>query len=84
MLINNQPITNELYITVKRYNEIKKEFGVPKKGDILITAVGTLGNVYLIPNERRFIKLPNDQSKKYSNTYKSPNHISPKFTDPYA
>ena len=54
MLINNEPITDELYITEEKYNKIKKIFGVPKKGDILITAVGTLGNVYSIPNERRF------------------------------
>jgi len=54
MLINNEPITDELYITDEKYNKIKKIFGVPKKGDILITAVGTLGNVYSIPNERRF------------------------------
>jgi type I restriction enzyme S subunit len=29
-------------------------FGVPVKNDILITAVGTLGNIYLVPNNEKF------------------------------
>ena len=35
-------------------NEIKNVFGAPKKDEILITAVGTLGNVYLIPDNSKF------------------------------
>ncbi len=37
-----------LYISHNQFNEIKKKYGVPKNNEILITAVGTLGNAYLI------------------------------------
>ena len=36
------------YISLEKYNEIKNKFGVPKQGDILITAVGTLSIPYLV------------------------------------
>lgn len=43
-----------LYITETSYNEFKSKFGVPQKEDILITAVGTLGNVLRIKNDDQF------------------------------
>lgn len=42
------------YISEKRYDELKKLYGVPQKGDILITAVGTIGNLCYIDNDFRF------------------------------
>ncbi len=47
-------IKTELYISEKRYNEIKSKFNVPKKGDILLTAVGTIGVTYVIPDDTPF------------------------------
>jgi len=35
-----QNISTELFITYKRFEEIKMQFGVPVAGDILISAVG--------------------------------------------
>ncbi len=35
------------YISTERYEELKNTYGVPQKNDILITAVGTIGNTYL-------------------------------------
>ncbi|RCJ38142.1 hypothetical protein A6769_10365 [Nostoc punctiforme NIES-2108] len=43
-----------LYITEDRYQEFKNKYGVPIIGDILITAVGTLGNVLKIRNNEKF------------------------------
>ncbi len=43
-----------LYITNDAYNKFKKEFGVPQINDILITAVGTLGNVLKIRTNKPF------------------------------
>lgn len=43
-----------LYITEDAYLKFKNKFGVPKKDDILMTAVGTLGNVYRIRNDEPF------------------------------
>ena len=36
-------ITTELYISEERFKQIKEMYDVPQKGDILLTAVGTLG-----------------------------------------
>lgn len=51
---NNEPIDMELFISKERYHEIKTQFGVPKKGDILLTSVGTLGIPYYIDNDEKF------------------------------
>ena len=48
------PISTELNISQKRYEEIKKEYGVPSVGDILITAVGTIGNIWVVSDDRPF------------------------------
>ncbi len=37
-----------LYIKKSKFIEFKNKFGAPKKGDILITSVGTLGNIYKV------------------------------------
>jgi type I restriction enzyme S subunit len=51
---NGRDISLELYITNERYNEIKKQFGVPLKGDILLTAVGTIGEMYVVDESHPF------------------------------
>lgn len=43
-----------LYISEKYYKDLKCKYGVPEVGDILITAVGTLGNTYLIRDNTPF------------------------------
>ena len=50
---SNKEISNELFISHERYNEIKEKFGVPEKGDILMTAVGTIGISWYV-NETDF------------------------------
>ncbi len=45
---NNDEITTELFITKDKYIEIKRKFGVPIEGDILLTSVGTLGIPYIV------------------------------------
>ena len=44
----NNSLSDVLFISEKRYNQIKAKFGVPQNGDILITAVGTIGSSYLV------------------------------------
>ncbi|MEP1152187.1 MAG: N-6 DNA methylase [Balneola sp.] len=53
-LNKGKEISLELYISKEKFYEIKEKFGVPKKGDILISAVGTLGIPWLIEDEREF------------------------------
>jgi type I restriction enzyme S subunit len=53
-LAHDKNITLELYISKKRYKEIKNIFGVPLIGDILMTAVGTIGEIYVVKNNEEF------------------------------
>lgn len=51
-----EDIDEVYYISKDKYDEFAKKFGVPKKGEILITAVGSLGIPYLIKNEIFYFK----------------------------
>ena len=48
------PISVELNISSSRYDEIKRDYGIPSIGDILITAVGTIGNIWVVNNNSPF------------------------------
>jgi len=52
----NIPLTNLLYISTEKFNFFKDRFGAPENGDILITAVGTIGDVYMVQNEVFYFK----------------------------
>lgn len=47
----NEPLNDRLYITQEKFNTIRKKFGVPTTGDVLITAVGTIGYPYLVTED---------------------------------
>ena len=47
-------ITTELFITRDRYNEIKNKYGVPQKNDLLVSAVGTIGVIWLVDCDKEF------------------------------
>lgn len=47
-------ISNELYISNNRYMELINKFGAISEGDILLTAVGTIGVSYLITSKDNF------------------------------
>jgi len=51
---NNNEISNNLFISKDRYNEISKKHDIPKKREILLTSVGTLGVPYLIKENEKF------------------------------
>jgi type I restriction enzyme S subunit len=53
-LANSRDITTELFISEVRYKEIKTSFGVPKQGDILLTAIGTIGEIYVVEGDDDF------------------------------
>lgn len=52
--VNGQEITDYDYIKVESYEEVKKKFGVPECGDLLITTRGTYGVPYLYNAEDKF------------------------------
>ena len=53
-LANKKLVSSELFISMERYEEIRKIFGVPKIGDILITAIGTVGEIYIVEDNHKF------------------------------
>lgn len=53
-LNSGNKISTELFISTKRFNDIKEKFGVPQEGDILLTSVGTLGIPYLVNETDHF------------------------------
>ena len=44
----------ELFISKERYEEIKNKNGVPEMGDILMTAVGTIGKFWEVNTDKPF------------------------------
>lgn len=46
-------IENELFISQELYEEFSKS-GVPKEGDLMVTAVGTLGKTYIVKDKDHF------------------------------
>jgi len=53
-LAHENDISLELFITKERYEEIKFQYGIPQKGDILLTAVGTIGEMYVVQENEEF------------------------------
>ncbi|MGX1113818.1 type I restriction enzyme S subunit [Pseudoalteromonas sp. MBR-15] len=53
-LSKNGFINNELYITEELYSEFKSKHGVPIANDIMITAIGTIGNSYVVKKSDKF------------------------------
>lgn len=45
-LSNCQEISDPLYISESKYDEIAHKFGIPQPGDMLLTSVGTIGNYF--------------------------------------
>jgi type I restriction enzyme S subunit len=47
-------VQNELFISHEMYDEFEKMYGIPQINDILVTGVGTLGKVYVVPDNQKF------------------------------
>jgi len=55
-LSKGENIKTELFISLEQYEDFKKKYGVPKKGDILITSVGTLGKTWICDGREFYYK----------------------------
>ncbi len=51
---NGQKISEPLFISQEKYEEIKSKFGVPQPGDMLLTSVGTIGVPYIVKKDDYF------------------------------
>ena len=69
----NSNVSDLLYISELKFNELKSKFGAPKAGDILLTAVGTLGNLYMVKqtDDEFYFKDGNLIWLKFNSTYSS-------------
>jgi type I restriction enzyme S subunit len=53
-LANERAVSTELFISNERYSEIREKFGVPQLNDLLLTAIGTIGEIYVVENSEPF------------------------------
>ena len=74
----NGRVKNDLFITEKHYSELKNQYGVPSSGDIMITAIGTIGNAHIVREVDRFyfkdasvlwMKKTSDVNSKYIDSW---------------
>lgn len=77
-LSQNGFVDNDLFISEELYAEYATKHGVPTAGDIVITAIGTIGNSYIVREEDRFyfkdasvlwLKRTSDVESKYINLW---------------
>jgi type I restriction enzyme S subunit len=47
-------VDNELFISEEHFAELSEGYGVPQVGDIIITAIGTIGNSHVVRGSDRF------------------------------
>lgn len=47
-------VDNDLFISETQYAQLEERFGAPKPGDVMITAIGTIGNAYIVGESDRF------------------------------
>ena len=47
-------ISSQYYIACDRFDSIRSKFGVPRQGDILVSAVGTIGISWVVSDARYF------------------------------
>ncbi len=45
---------NELFVSEEHFKDLSAKHGVPVPGDIMVTAIGTIGNTYIVNERDRF------------------------------
>jgi type I restriction enzyme S subunit len=45
---------NELFVSEEHFKDLSVKYGVPVPGDIMVTAIGTIGNTYIVNERDRF------------------------------
>lgn len=55
-LYRGEEIKTQLFISREHYEQLKKDYGVPQAGDILITSVGTIGNTWICDGREFYYK----------------------------
>lgn len=55
-LSSGENISEQLFISSEKYSEIKSKFPIPQENDILITAVGTIGEILVVKDPNFYFK----------------------------
>jgi type I restriction enzyme S subunit len=56
-LANKTEFKSPIFISEEFYDELKRKYGVPQPGDILVTGVGTIGETYIVkPSDKFYFK----------------------------
>ncbi len=53
-LSNFGSIDNDLFISEELYKSYAEKYGIPAPGDLMMTAIGTVGNVWVVETDHRF------------------------------
>ncbi|MBD5396074.1 MAG: restriction endonuclease subunit S [Lachnospiraceae bacterium] len=53
-LAENNYVENELFIAEEHYQDMIQNYGIPQENDLMVSAVGTIGKVYIVKKEDRF------------------------------
>ena len=53
-LSKGNSISTELFITEEHFAELQNSYGAPKKDDLLISAVGTIGTIWIVSGDFEF------------------------------
>ena len=53
-LSSNGFVDNDLFVSLEHYEALKKSYGVPQAGDLMVTGVGTIGKVYIVQENDTF------------------------------
>ncbi len=80
-LSRGELIHTELFISKKHYEELKKNYGVPKINDILLTSVGSIGNNWICDG-RDFYYKDGNVTQICSNDFYDPNFLTSFLSSP--
>ncbi len=53
-LAKREPFGSEIFISEELFSKIEKKYGLPSKGDFLVSGVGTLGIIYQVKQDDKF------------------------------
>lgn len=51
---SSNAVSDLIYISKQKFEEIRSKYGAPQQGDLLLTSVGTIGNPYLVKQDEEF------------------------------
>ena len=53
-LSKNGYVDNDIFISPEMYKKYSEKYGAPKENDLLVTGVGTIGRLYVVPKNSKF------------------------------